>query len=129
MRLLATQSRSAPTRVTIPAVTRSRFPAWLMVVLLVLVTMALYWPATHHDFVNYDDDVYVTANVHVQNGLTWESIKWACLNPVADNWHPLTVWSHILAWQVFGFKPWGHHLTNVLLHAATAVLLFLSYGE
>ena len=52
-----------------------------MAVLLVLVTMALYWPATRCDFVNFDDDINVTANVHVQKGLTWESMKWAFLNP------------------------------------------------
>jgi Tfp pilus assembly protein PilF len=92
--------------------------------LLVLGTMALYWPATRCDFVNYDDDLYVTANVHVQNGLTWESIKWACLNPVCCNWHPLTVWSHMAVCQVCGLNPWGHHLTNVLLHALNAGLVF-----
>ena len=69
----------------------SRIP-WLLALMLVLVTIALYWPATQGNFVNYDDpDFYVTANPHVQNGLSWESIRWACLNPVAANWHPLTV--------------------------------------
>jgi protein O-mannosyl-transferase len=92
--------------------------------LLVLVTIALYWPATGCDFVNYDDDAYVTSNVHVQNGLTWESIKWACLNPVAANWHPVTVWSYMLVCQLVGLKPWGHHFTNVVLHALNAGLLF-----
>ena len=45
---------------------RPRLPVWLMAVLLVLVTIALYWPATRCDFVNYDDDIYVTENAHVQ---------------------------------------------------------------
>jgi tetratricopeptide (TPR) repeat protein len=103
---------------------RSHFPAWLVAVLLALVTIALYWPALRHDFVNYDDRVYVTENVHVQNGLTWESIKWALLNPVSSNWHPLTVLSHMLDCQLFGLKPGGHHLTNVLLHALNVVLVF-----
>ena len=53
-----------------------------MAVLLLLVTIALYWPATRNDFVNHDDRDYVTANVHVQNGLTLENIKWAFMNPV-----------------------------------------------
>ncbi len=44
---------------------------------LVLVTMALYWPATSHDFVNYDDPLFVTENLHVQGGLTWAGAKWA----------------------------------------------------
>ena len=69
-------------------------------------------------------DLYVTSNVHVQNGLTLQGIKWAFLNPVAANWHPLTVLSHTLVCQVFGLKPWGHHLTNVLLHALNAMLVF-----
>ena len=50
-----------------------------MAVLLALVTIALYWPATRHDFVNYDDNLYVTENSHVQAGLTWEGVKWAFL--------------------------------------------------
>ena len=103
---------------------RPRFPVWLVAVLLVLVTIALYWPATRCDFVNFDDGLYVTENAHIQNGLTWEGIKWACVNPVADNWHPVTVWSHMLVRQVCGLKPWGHHLANVLLHALNAALVF-----
>ena len=59
-----------------------------------------------------------------KTGLTWESMKWACLNPVCCNWHPLTVLSHMLDCQLFGLKPWGHHLTNVLLHALNAGLVF-----
>jgi tetratricopeptide (TPR) repeat protein len=98
---------------------------WLLTVLLVLVTLALYWPATSHDFVNYDDTLYVTDNFHVQAGLNWEGVKWAFRNPVASNWHPLTVLSHMLDCQLFGVKPWGHHLTSVLLHAINTVLVFL----
>jgi tetratricopeptide (TPR) repeat protein len=111
-------------KTSIAAMARTRLATWLMAVLLVLVALALYWRATGYDFVNYDDDAYVTSNVHVQSGLTWERIKWACLNPVAANWHPLTVWSHMLVCQVFGLNPWGHHLTNVLLHALNAGLVF-----
>ena len=91
--------------------------------MLALVTMALYWPAMRHDFV-YDDKLYVTPNVHVQNGLTWENLKWAFSNTVASNWHPLTMLSHMLDCQLFGLKPWGHHLTSVLLHAVNTVLVF-----
>ena len=47
---------------------------WLLPVSLVLVTLALYWPASGFGFINYDDDFYVTSNVHVQNGLTWAGI-------------------------------------------------------
>ena len=96
-----------------------------MAVFLALVTVAIYWPAMSHDFVNYDDNIYVTANLHVQGGLRWENVKWALFNPVSSNWHPLTVWSHMADCQFYGLKPWGHHLTSVLLHALNTALLFL----
>jgi protein O-mannosyl-transferase len=103
---------------------RPYFPVWMLPILLAVVTMALYWPATHYDFVNYDDPGYVMANSHVQAGLSWGTVKWAFLNPVSANWHPLTVLSHALDCQLFGMKPWGHHLVNVLFHALNAALVF-----
>jgi len=103
---------------------RPRLPVWLLAGLLVLVTMALYWPATSHDFVNYDDDYHVTANLLVQKGLTFAGIKWVLLNPVPDNWHPVTALSHMAVCQVCGLNPWGHHLANELLHAVNAALVF-----
>ena len=94
---------------------------------LAAVTVAVYWPATGHDFVNYDDNLYVTSNIHVQTGLTFESIKWAFFKPEVHlgYWHPLTLLSHALDCQLFGLKPWGHHLTSVLLHGLNAALVFL----
>jgi protein O-mannosyl-transferase len=97
---------------------------WLMGVLLVLGTAALYWPATRCDFVNLDDSLHVTSNVLVQKGLTWEGIRWIFLHPVANNWHPLTALSHMAVCQVCGLNPWGHHLANVVLHALNAGLVF-----
>ena len=120
----ATESQPAPRRADTPVTPRGPFPVWLMAALLVLLTIALYWPATGHAFVNYDDPNYVTANLHVQGGLNWKGVKWAFLNPVCCNWHPITVWSHMLDCQIFSLKPWGHHLTNVLLHALNALLVF-----
>jgi Flp pilus assembly protein TadD len=125
MRRPATKSNRVPTKKSTWAMARSRFQVWLLAVLLALVTMAVYWPATRHDFVDYDDDVYVTSNFHVQAGLTLAGLKWAFINPVCSNWHPLTMLSHMCDCQMFGLKPWGHHLTNILLHAANTVLVFL----
>ena len=104
---------------------RPRLLVWLLAVSLALATLVLYWPATSHDFVNYDDPLYVTDNPNVQAGLSWAGVKWAFGNPVAYNWHPLTVLSHMLDCQLFGLNPWGHHLTNVLLHVFNTVLVFL----
>ena len=96
--------------------------------MLMLVTIALYCPATGHDFVNYDDPDFVTANPHVQGGLNWEGVKWAFYNTEqAAYWAPLMWLSHMLACQFFGLNPWGHHLINVLLHATNTALVFLVF--
>ena len=122
--LKSARSKPAPMRMTTPVVARPRIPVWLLAVSLALATIAIYWPATQCGFVNYDDDTYVTDNAHVISGVTWESLKWACLNPVSANWHPLTILSHMLDCQLFGLQPAGHHLTSVLLHALNAALVF-----
>ena len=94
-------------------------------VLLAAVTLAVFWPVLGHDFINLDDNVYVTENHHVLGGLTWQSVLWAFTNLEAGFWQPLTWLSHMLDVTLFGLKPWGHHLTNLLLHTANTVLLFV----
>jgi len=93
--------------------------------LLALATIALYNPVTRAPFLNFDDQVYVTDNPQVRAGLTWNTALWAFRTPKAFDWHPLTWLSYALDCQMFGLNPEGYHTTNVLLHAANAVLLFL----
>jgi Flp pilus assembly protein TadD len=97
----------------------------LICLALALVTTALYWPVTHHNFVNFDDDDYITNNSHVQAGLTWAGVIWAFQSGAAANWHPLTWLSHMLDCQLYGLNPDGHHSTNLLFHVANTLLLFL----
>ena len=94
--------------------------------LLLLAVIAVFGQTASHDFVNFDDNDYVYENRHVRGGLTGEGTAWAITAYHAGNWHPLTWLSHMLDCQLYGLKPGGHHLTNVLLHAAAAVLLFLA---
>ena len=82
-----------------------------------------------HGFVNYDDEEYVYGNPQVIHGLSLKGIEWAFTHRVTANWHPLTVMSHMLDCQFYGLNAGGHHLTNLLLHAATAILLFLVLRE
>jgi tetratricopeptide (TPR) repeat protein len=93
--------------------------------LLSAVTLAIFWPVTSYEFVNFDDPVYVSLNAHVVNGLSWGNVSWALQTSFVGNWHPLTWLSHMLDVQLFGLNPGWHHLTNLLFHAANAVLLFL----
>ncbi len=92
---------------------------------LALVTAVLYWPLLHHGFVSLDDEAYITANPHVQSGLTGRGFVWAFQIGYAAYWHPLTWISHMLDCQLYGLNPAGHHLTNLLFHIVNALLLFL----
>jgi protein O-mannosyl-transferase len=121
----ASQPEALPLVRPEPVAAGGRSLVWLLAGLLALVTLALYWPAIHCNFVNCDDNLCVTDNPHVQAGLSWGAVAWAWLNPVNSNWHPLTVLSHMLDCQLFGLRPWGHHLTSVLLHSLNTVLVFL----
>ena len=97
----------------------------IICLLLIVVTLAAYWQVQNHDFVNYDDSLYVTKNRHVQAGLTWEGVTWAFTSGHASNWHPLTWLSHMLDCEIFGLNPKGHHINNLLFHVANTLLLFL----
>ena len=97
----------------------------MLCLLLAIATLGIYNPVTRHPFVNYDDDRYVTQNLHVRQGLTGETIFWAFTSTAEANWHPLTWISHALDVQLFHLNPAGHHYVNVLFHTANAILLFL----
>ncbi len=92
---------------------------------LAAIIWAVFGQTLHDSFVNYDDDEYVYENPVVSQGLTWAGIRWAFIGFHAANWHPLTWISHMLDCQLYGLNLAGHHSTNVLLHAATAIALFL----
>jgi Flp pilus assembly protein TadD len=93
--------------------------------LLALAILALYNPVTRAPFLNFDDDAYVTENLHVRAGINRTTVVWAFRSLEASNWHPITWLSHALDCQIFGLNPAGPHTVNVLLHAANTVLLFL----
>lgn len=94
-------------------------------VLLVVAVFLVFGQTLRHGFVNYDDDQYFYSNLHVKAGLTWSGVMWAFQTGYASNWHPLTWLSLMLDAQLFGPGAAGPHLTNVILHAASTVLLFL----
>jgi tetratricopeptide (TPR) repeat protein len=94
-------------------------------VALAAITWAVFGQTLGHQFVNYDDPLYVLENSHVRAGLNWHGVVWAFTHVHSQNWHPLTTISHMLDCQLFGVQPGWHHFVNVLLHSAGALLLFL----
>lgn len=99
-------------------------PVKLICVILGVITFALYLPTLRHEFIAYDDQQYVYENLNVSSGLSWKGLLWS-FGYHAGNWHPLTWLSHMLDCQLYGLNPAGHHLTNVLLHTANTIFLFL----
>ena len=106
---------------------------WGLLVCLSLIVLVLcvYGQAYHFDFVDYDDNEYVTENTHVLQGLSLDNLRWVMLAGIVpggigiDFWRPLSMGSHMLDVELFGLHAGAHHAVNVLLHAMNAVLLFL----
>ena len=102
---------------------RLRGDLWIYL-LLAAAVLAVYGQVVHFDFVTYDDPDYVTANAHVQAGLTWAGVAWAFRASFAGNWFPLTWLSHMLDCALFGMDAGWHHFTNVWIHALSTLVWF-----
>ena len=97
----------------------------LVILLLVITGLAIYGQTLSYPFISFDDPGYVVENAHVNGGLTWAGWKWAWTSLERSNWHPLTWLSLMLDAQCYGLNPGGYHLTNLLLHLANSVLVFV----
>ncbi len=102
-----------------------RYSTVLVILFLIALPLAVYLQILNHEFVTYDDDVYITHNPHIRSGLNIESIKWAFTATRSKHWHPLTWLSHMLDYQLFGVNPAGHHFINLLLHLINVLLLYV----
>jgi len=107
----------------------SRWTLFGISIFLIAITWAVFGQTFGHQFINYDDPLYVLDNAHVRAGLTWRGILWAFTHVHSQNWHPLTTISHMLDCQLFGVNPGAHHLMNVFFHSIAAVLLFILLAQ
>jgi len=108
---------------------------WFVLICLVLifVILTVYWQVREHEFVDFDDDIYIYNNPYIQAGLTRESIAWAFnyakeVDQKTGIWHPLTSLSHILDIQFFGLNADRHHLMNVAFHIVNTLLLLFVFN-
>ena len=104
--------------------TQRAAPAWLVCSMLALAVLAVYGQTLGFGFISYDDPVYVVNNPWVQRGLDWEGVRWAFTSFYAANWFPLTWLSLMLDAEIAGVDPRMFHLTNLLLHTTSTLLLF-----
>jgi protein O-mannosyl-transferase len=112
-----------------PSATETNSPALSSQLGICAVIVVLIWivfgQTLGHDFVNYDDKVYVYGNSLVSAGLSLHGLSQAFVDAQTNNWHPLTIISHMIDCQFYDLKAGGHHFTNVFLHTVAAVLLLL----
>ena len=101
------------------------FPGVAVLCVIVGLTLFVYWDVQNHQFLNFDDNTYVSSNLHVKNGFSRENIRWAFTFTDVSYWHPLPLLSHMLDSQIFGLKPGPHLMVNLALHLFNSILLFL----
>src|SRR6516164_9216787 len=105
----------------------SRLAQFAIFASITILIWIVFGQTLGHDFVNYDDKTYVYGNSLISSGLTLHSLAGAFVDTQTDNWHPLTLISHMIDRQIFDLKAGGHHFTNVLLHTIASLLLFLLF--
>jgi protein O-mannosyl-transferase len=96
----------------------------IIYIVLTIVTLAVYWQVHQFDFVNFDDNLLVFENNHIQSRINADAIRWAFTANQANLWSPLLWLSLILDYQFYGMNAGGYHVTNLILHILSALLLF-----
>jgi Flp pilus assembly protein TadD len=84
----------------------------------------VYSQVHSYAFLSFDDMAGLPGNPQVRDGFSWSGIAWAFTAAYQSNWFPVTWFSHMLDFQLFGLDPGWHHLTNVLIHTVSSMLLF-----
>ncbi len=96
---------------------------WLAALGLAVLVVAVFGKVAGFGFVHFDDDHYVYQNPQVSLGLSWQTVQWAFSGPHYGNYNPLTWLSHLADVTLFALEPSGHHLHNLALHLANALLV------
>jgi tetratricopeptide (TPR) repeat protein len=97
----------------------------LIIVFLIVVSFVAFGRIAGNDFINFDDNIFITQNTNIQSGFNFQNIKWAFSTTHKSYWHPLTWLSITLDWNIFGANASGHHIVSLLLHIGAVIFLFL----
>jgi Tfp pilus assembly protein PilF len=119
---VAKRKRAAAAETLPPPKTSRTLP---IAVALVALTLFVYWGVQRFEFINWDDPSYLTENTNVQAGLSASNVWWALTTGHSPYWHPLTWLSHMLDVTLYGMDPGPHHVTNLVIHIASTLLLFV----
>jgi len=97
---------------------------FIIYIVLAMMTLAVYWQVHDFDFVSYDDPFYITGNSHVQSGVTLNGFFWTFATKYFGLWNPLVWLSFMFDYELYGLNAGGYHLTNLILHILSTLLLF-----
>ena len=101
----------------------------IVYVVLAAITLAVFWQVNQYDFIKLDDNIYVTDNFRIKSGISLEGIRWAFSTTYAQFWHPLTWLSLMFDYLLFGLNAGGYHMTNLILHILSTLLLFWLFNR
>ena len=101
----------------------------IIFIILTVLTLAAYWQVHRYDFINYDDPVYITENNQVQSGITIDGFRWAFTTKYFGLWNPLVWLSFMADYQLYGLNAGGYHVTNLILHILSTLLLFWLFNR
>jgi len=102
---------------------------FIVYIVLSVMTLAVYWQLNHCDFIIFDDHLYIADNPHIQSGITTDGIRWAFTTRYLDLWNPLVWISFMFDYQLHGLNAGGYHVTNVILHILSTLLLFRLFNR
>src|SRR4030095_16888371 len=119
------ESSARTTRGISSSEARKAFTIPAVAIVIAGMVWLVFGQTVNYPFVNFDDPGYVYQQPQINAGLTLHGIRWAFTHLPSPNWYPLTNISHMIEYQFYGANAGRYHLTNVILHIVTAVLLFL----
>ncbi|HUN53747.1 MAG TPA: tetratricopeptide repeat protein [Smithella sp.] len=106
----------------------TRYQILIVYAVLTLAALAVFWQTHQFNFINLDDVGYVTAYSNIEPGIA-NGLSWAFSTRFADLWHPLVWLSFILDYQLWGLTANGYHVTNLILHILSTLLLFWLFNR
>jgi Flp pilus assembly protein TadD len=98
-------------------------PRWIAT-LIAILTAAVFAPAALNQFLDWDDATNLVDNPHFR-GFTWSHLAWMFTAGRMGHYIPVTWLSFALDHAIGGMNPIVYHVTNVILHAANAALVYL----
>lgn len=101
-----------------------RVAIWAVPIEIALLTAAVFLPALRADWTDWDDPINFLGNPYYR-GLGLRQLRWMLTANVMGHWIPVTWLTLGADYAMWGMRPFGYHLTSLLLHAASGGLFYL----